>query len=87
MCVCEIMILRSIVVFSSGHVNVNDSLNRCLSPELCKETRETTILNDCQKKKKTRERNKQNEGEKKFSCEKVFRSVTKFSFSNYFTRR
>lgn len=85
---CEIMILRSIVVFSSGHVNVNDSLNRCLSPELCKETRETTILNDCQKKeKKKRERNKQNEGEKKFSCEKVFRSVTKFSFSNYFTRR
>lgn len=51
-CMCEIMILRSIVVFSSGHVNVNDSLNRCLSPELCKETRETTILNDCQKKKK-----------------------------------
>lgn len=51
-CVCEIMILRSIVVFSSGHVNVNDSLNRCLSPELCKETRETTILNDCQKQKK-----------------------------------
>lgn len=55
-CVCEIMILRSIVVFSSGHVNVNDSLNRCLSPELCKETRETTILNDCQKKKRKREK-------------------------------
>lgn len=56
---CEIMILRSIVVFSSVHVNVNDSLNRCLSPELCKETRETTILNDCQKNKKKKMRKKE----------------------------
>lgn len=71
-CVCEIMILRSIVVFSSGHVNVNDSLNRCLSPELCKETRETTILNDCQKKRKREKEINRTKVKKSFRVKKFF---------------